>query len=593
MQIHNVQQGSPEWLALRRQYFTASEAPAMMGVSPYITRNELLRQKATGLTPEVDEHQQSRFDAGHMAEASYRPIAEEQIGEELYPVTGTAHIHGLQLLASFDGLTMDERIGFEHKLLNQNIVEHLVAHGEPGPAYYWQLEHQLLVSGAEKILFATSNGTADGAVAYWYKSKPERRAALIAGWRQFAIDLAEWKPAPAAPEKVVAEPVESLPAPVVQVSGQLALTDNFKVFEERLREFLDNRLIREPKTDEDFVNLDAQIKAMKAGREALKSAKAQMLAQVQPIDQASKTADMLDTLLQQNCAMAERLLKDEKERRKGQIVEAGVIGLQAHVTALNARLGKPYMPLQSHTADFVGAIKGMRSLASMEDAVSTALANAKIRTNEIADRIQLNLDHLRAEAADYAFLFADTAQIVLKAPEDLQALVANRINAHKQAEAERLEKERAAIAEQERKKAEEKVRAEQAAAAKADQEARDAMARAAAPVAQGAPSEPESTIAQSMQPRVVATLGAARSFATRPAVQAAAPAPIEVPPTLRMGAICERLGFIINVAFLEQIGVTPAGHDIRKMPLFHDHQFEDIGLALIRHIESVIETAPA
>ena len=124
-------------------------------------------------------------------------------------------------------------------------------------------------------------------------------------------------------------------------------------------------------------------------------------------------------------------------------------------------------------------------------------------------------------------------------------------------------------------------------------EARDAMARAAAPVAQGAPSEPESTIAQSMQPRVVATLGAARSFATRPAVQAAAPAPIEVPPTLRMGAICERLGFIINVAFLEQIGVTPAGHDIRKMPLFHDHQFEDIGLALIRHIESVMETAPA
>lgn len=34
MKIHNVIQGSPAWLALRAGYFTASDAPAMMGVSP-------------------------------------------------------------------------------------------------------------------------------------------------------------------------------------------------------------------------------------------------------------------------------------------------------------------------------------------------------------------------------------------------------------------------------------------------------------------------------------------------------------------------------------------------------------------------------
>ncbi|MBJ2154745.1 hypothetical protein [Variovorax sp. IB41] len=125
-------------------------------------------------------------------------------------------------------------------------------------------------------------------------------AQIVAGWAQFAQDLAAYVPSDTPTiEKVVAEPVEALPAPFVQVTGQLALQDNFKVFEERLREFLATKLIREPKTDEDFVNLDAQIKAMKEERQALKAAKAQMLAQVQP---AASTARRRPTALPRRSA---------------------------------------------------------------------------------------------------------------------------------------------------------------------------------------------------------------------------------------------------------------------------------------------------
>ena len=49
-QIH----GSPEWHAHRRKYWNASDAPAMMGVSPYKTREQLLRELATGITAEID-----------------------------------------------------------------------------------------------------------------------------------------------------------------------------------------------------------------------------------------------------------------------------------------------------------------------------------------------------------------------------------------------------------------------------------------------------------------------------------------------------------------------------------------------------------
>ena len=88
MEIVNLVQGSAEWLAHRQQHYNASDAPAMMGCSPYKTRDELIRELATGITAEVSVETQSIFDAGHRFEALARPLAEEIIGEDLYPVTG-------------------------------------------------------------------------------------------------------------------------------------------------------------------------------------------------------------------------------------------------------------------------------------------------------------------------------------------------------------------------------------------------------------------------------------------------------------------------------------------------------------------------
>ena len=138
MQIHDVQQGSAEWHALRADHFTASEAPAMMGVSPYLSRSELLHQKATRLVDaEVDGHKLALFKAGHDAEAAYRPIAEDQLGDDLYPVTGTLQVAGQPLLASFDGLVMGYAEGFEHKLWSGKVAAHMEQHGEPLMHHVW------------------------------------------------------------------------------------------------------------------------------------------------------------------------------------------------------------------------------------------------------------------------------------------------------------------------------------------------------------------------------------------------------------------------------------------------------------------------
>jgi predicted phage-related endonuclease len=488
MKTLDLIQGSPEWAAHRATHFNASDAAAMLGCSPYTTRSQLLHRLHTGIAEEVDAGTQRRFNSGHAVEAAKRPAAAAIIGEALYPCVGTDG----ELSASFDGLTMAEDTNWECKSLNDALRAALPHPGPEGndaaklpKMYRVQMEQQAMVSGCARVLFTASNGQDDDRHC-WYTPDPALRAEILAGWRQFAADLAAYvPPAASAVEKLVAEPVEALPAPVVQVTGQIALVDNFKVFEERLRDFLANKLIREPKTDEDFVNLDAQIKGMKAGREALKAAKAQMLAQVQPVDQANKTADMLDTLLQQNVSMAERLLTAEKERRKGEIVAGGVKALADHIAALNTRLGERYMP--TIPADFGGAVKGLKSLASMEDKVNTELARAKIAANEVADRIQVNMQALVA-AGDKAS-FPDAAALVLKASDDLRAIIAGRV-----AEAERkAEAQREAIRQEELARIERERQAQEAADRRAREEAealerRQSEAAAAPPAATAAPT---------------------------------------------------------------------------------------------------------
>lgn len=102
MKTLNLIQGTPEWHEHRARHFNASDAPAMMGNSKYKTRTELLKERKTGISKDVDSATQRRFDDGHKFEALARRIAEEFIGDDLYPATG---VRG-KLSASFDGATL-------------------------------------------------------------------------------------------------------------------------------------------------------------------------------------------------------------------------------------------------------------------------------------------------------------------------------------------------------------------------------------------------------------------------------------------------------------------------------------------------------
>lgn len=454
--LENAPQGSAAWHAARAQHFCASEAAAAMGLSKYTSRDQLLRQKATGLTEEVNPAKQRLFDAGHEAEALARPIAEGIAGTEFYPVVATREVDGLPLLASFDGIDLMDEVVWENKLLNQKLVQQVQA-GDLDPHYYLQLEHQLLVSGAARALFTTSDGTPEGTHSLWYESKPERRAQLIAGWKQFQQDLAGYQAPAAKAAPVVADAMESLPAVSVRLDGKLAVVSNLPDFTTALRAFIE-RIPAKPETDQDFANAESACKALKHAEDALTAGEDAALGEMVDFEAMRRQVRDLKDLARTTRLATEKLVAARKEQIRGEIVASGVARYQAHIESLNASLGRNYMSCLP--VDFGGAVKGKRTVDSLLCAVNDELARAKIAANEVAQRIQTNLNTLREKAADHAFLFADTAALVQKEPEFVTLTVHTRISEHQKAEAARLERERAAIRAEEEAKATEKAQAE-------------------------------------------------------------------------------------------------------------------------------------
>lgn len=447
MEHVNLMQGSPEWHQHRATHFNASDAPAMLGISPYKTRNELLREMATGLSPEIDEATQERFNDGHRFEALARPIAQEILGKKLYPVVATEG----KFSASFDGISMDEEDTFEHKTLNDTI--RACSSAEELPEYLRvQMEHQFMVGG-ERCLFMASkwdeNNELIEEVHFEYTPDRDLRNRIIEGWSQFEIDLANYEHVEEVPVATGKAP-ESLPALRVEVTGMVTASNLIEFKETALAVF--GAINRDLQTDEDFSNAEKTVKWCKEVESRLEATKEHALSQTASIDELFKTIDDIKEQARATRLDLDKLVKARKEAVRVEIKQAGETALADHINALNERLGKPYMP--QITNNFAAVMKGKKTVASLRNAVDTELSRLKIETSTIADSIQANLNSLKELASDHVFLFADTPQLVLKNNDDLVAVIKARISDHEIEEEKRREADREKIRQEEQQKAE-------------------------------------------------------------------------------------------------------------------------------------------
>lgn len=580
MKTIDLIQGTPEWHAHRATHFNASDAPAMMGCG-LKSRTELLAELHTAIKPEVSQYVQERvFDPGHRFEALARPLAEKIIGEDLYPVTG---VNG-QYSASFDGLTMLEDVAFEHKRLNQDLRQVFDDMDTMNPEYrdtgsggrllplmyQVQMEHQAMVSGSEKTLFVASEWDDNGQLIaerhVWYYPNPQLRAQIVAGWAQLAEDLKTYAPAPVAEPAPTGKAPETLPALRIEVTGAVTAS-NLAAFKETALTAI-RAVNRDLKTDQDFADADASVKWCTDVESRLAAAKEHALSQTASIDALFKAIDDISAEARKVRLDLEKLVKARKDQIRMEIVSEAVAKGNDHMRILNERIGKPLMP--TVPADYAGVIKGKRSITSLRDAVDTELARVKIAANEIADRITLNLRAI--QAAEHDHLFPDLAGLTLKNPDDLAAVIAQRVSKYKQDQEDA--RRRAQQLEDERKEREAKVAAEAASAAAA------VIQQAAAPMTQVMTD--------------VATVGTGIARVADGHVTHIPVAQIyDTGERIKLGDINARLAPIALTADgLAQLGFVHVATD-KSAKLYRDCDFPAICAALIQHVTQAAKPVTA
>lgn len=459
MNIHDLVQGSPEWHAYRANHFNASDAPVMMNCSPYKTRTELLNERKTGLTPEIDAQTQRIFNDGHRYEALARPLAEKIIGEELYPVTGSIG----NLSASFDGLTMDGSMVFEHKSLNDKL--RAVEGPEQLPLHYRvQMEQQLLVSEASQCLFMATKWDNDQLVDEthcFYSADIKLRQDIIMGWKQFELDL-ESHEVKSVIELPKAEAIMELPAVIVRVSGELTLCnldDVRPIFDKHL-----NNATVIFITDDDFANGEAEAKVSRKAEKQCEAMELGIVDQTATISEVVRELRLYKEKFRVSALAQEKAVKTQKEARKVAIISDAVKAYSVYKDALEAEIS----PIKLHTTapDFAGAMKAKRTIASLEDAVDSELALGKINADAVAKELRACLAYLDETAKDYRFLFNDLQVIIYLDRSHFEMTVRVRIESHKKAEADKLEAQRLQIEAEAKRKAEaeqaEKLEAERA-----------------------------------------------------------------------------------------------------------------------------------
>lgn len=461
---HNLVQGSAEWLLYRAQHDNASDAAAMLNCSPYKTRNELLHERWLGMQPEFAQYVQERvLDRGHSFERLARPLAEAILDEELFPVTMSLGA----MSASLDGHTFDGRRNWEHKSLNDQLLAVMPNEFNPGsdlPKFYRvQMEHQFIPSGAEETLFTASKWNGEDLLDIrhaWYFPDFSLRAEIVAGWEQFHKDLAVYQPPESEKPKPAGKRLDQLPALHVTVEGRLT-ESNLGVWKEHALSVIGS-VNRSLVTDEDFATAENMVKWCGTVESACDSATAYIRSQVGTIDQALKAVEDVKAASAKVRVELKNLGDRRKKERKDELVADAVASFHKHTADLNEGLAPYRLPMI--VVDFAGQIKGKSKFSNMKNDLDAELARGKIEANAVAEKMRANIAAINAKP-EFLGLFADAATLIQQPADHLALVLRTRISDH---EAELTRKaEEAAHAAEEKIRADERARVQAEADAKA------------------------------------------------------------------------------------------------------------------------------
>lgn len=152
MQLIKIQQQTKQWLEWRRNKITATDAPVIMGVSPYKNIDKLYEEKVKCYEPIVNPYMQRGKDLEPIALEAF----EKETGLIMFPVVG-CHDEIDWMAASFDGMTIEADAIVEIKCPGKK--DHSEAKlGKVPKKYLPQLQHQIHVAGVEFSYYFSFDG---------------------------------------------------------------------------------------------------------------------------------------------------------------------------------------------------------------------------------------------------------------------------------------------------------------------------------------------------------------------------------------------------------------------------------------------------
>lgn len=148
-----LEQGSEEWLAWRKTVITATDCPAILGSSPWSTAYKCWQRKL-GLVEEQKSNE--AMERGKRLEPEARDQFTSKFGIKMQPeVVESSEFDFLG--ASLDGISYSENAILEIKCGGSKL--HDMALQGIVPQYYLdQIQHQLLVTRADKAFYYSYNG---------------------------------------------------------------------------------------------------------------------------------------------------------------------------------------------------------------------------------------------------------------------------------------------------------------------------------------------------------------------------------------------------------------------------------------------------
>lgn len=155
-EIIDIEQGSDEWLALRKTKITATDASVIMGENPYKTKLQLYKEKTS--EEKIEQFQTPAMKRGIDLEPIARDLFNAKTGWDMKPAVVVKD----WAMASLDG--RDEESGAILEIKCPGEIDHAVAvSGKVPDKYYAQVQHQMYVCRVHLMYYFSFDGL-DGVI---------------------------------------------------------------------------------------------------------------------------------------------------------------------------------------------------------------------------------------------------------------------------------------------------------------------------------------------------------------------------------------------------------------------------------------------